>query len=67
MLFHELIADFGIGWHPNQLRHSAATRIGGQFGRQADKVAVGHVEDDVNRVYPKRRSATATAIMAEAA
>jgi len=41
-------------WHPNQLRHSAATEIRKLFGLEAAQVALGHSRADVTQVYAER-------------
>jgi integrase len=41
-------------WHPNQLRHSAATEIRRQFGLEAAQVILGHAKADVTQVYAER-------------
>lgn len=41
-------------WSPNQLRHSAGTRIRKQFGLEAAQVALGHSSADVTQVYAER-------------
>lgn len=41
-------------WHPNQLRHSAATEIRKQFGLEAAQVTLGHARADVSQVYAER-------------
>jgi integrase len=38
-------------WHPNQLRHSAATDFRRRFGLDAAQVALGHATADVTQVY----------------
>jgi integrase len=41
-------------WHPNQLRHSAATEIRRLFGLEAAQVALRHSRADVTQVYAER-------------
>jgi len=41
-------------WHPNQLRHSAATEIRRLFGLEAAQVTLGHSRADVTQVYAER-------------
>ncbi len=41
-------------WSPNQLRHSAATKIRSQFGLEAAQVTLGHTRADVTQVYAER-------------
>ena len=38
-------------WHPNQLRHSFATRVRAALGLDAAQVALGHSGADVTQVY----------------
>ncbi len=50
-------------WHPNQLRHSAATDIRRQFGLEAAQVVLGHSRADVTQVYAERDLQRAKDIM----
>jgi site-specific recombinase XerC len=50
-------------WHPNQLRHSAATAIRKQFGLEAAQVILGHSRADVTQVYAERDSARAIEVV----
>ena len=43
-------------WHPNQLRHSAATEIRKQFGLEYAQVVLGHSGADITQVYAERDS-----------
>ncbi len=52
-------------WHPNQLRHSFATRIRKQHGLEAAQVLLGHSRADVTQVYAERNEALATTIAAK--
>jgi integrase len=52
-------------WHPNQLRHSAATSIRARYGLEAAQTVLGHSKADVTQVYAERDLAKAHAIMAE--
>jgi integrase len=52
-------------WHPNQLRHTAATEIRRQFGLEAAQVTLGHSKMDVTQVYAERDLQKAAAIMRE--
>ena len=38
-------------WHPNQLRHTAATKIRAEFGLDAAAAMLGHARVDVTQVY----------------
>ncbi len=44
-------------WHPNQLRHTAATKVRAQFGLEAAQAILGHSRADVTQVYAERDSA----------
>lgn len=41
-------------WHPNMLRHAAATKIRKEHGLEAAQVILGHSEADVTQVYAER-------------
>lgn len=41
-------------WHPNQLRHSAATEIRKRFGLEAAQVILGHSGADVTQIYAEK-------------
>ena len=41
-------------WHPNQLRHSAATAIRKQFGLEGAQIILGHSKADVTQIYAER-------------
>ncbi len=41
-------------WHPNQLRHTAATNIRKQFGLEAAQIILGHAKADVTQIYAER-------------
>lgn len=41
-------------WHPNQLRHSAATAIRKQFGLEAAQLILGHSGADITQIYAER-------------
>ena len=43
-------------WHPNQLRHSAATEIRRQFGLEAAQIMLGHAKADTTQIYAERDS-----------
>ena len=51
-------------WHPNRLRHSAATLIRKQFGLEAAQVTLGHASADVSQIYAERDHALAANVMA---
>ncbi len=50
-------------WHPNRLRHSAATRIRKAFGLEASQVVLGHAKADVTQVYAERDLTKAVEVM----
>jgi integrase len=52
-------------WHPNQLRHSAATEIRKRFGLEAAQVTLGHAAADVTQLYAERDLEKAAAVMAQ--
>jgi integrase len=52
-------------WHPNQLRHSAATEIRKRFGLEAAQVALGHSSADVTQVYAERDATLAARVARE--
>lgn len=52
-------------WHPNQLRHSAATEIRKRFGLEASQVCLGHSTADITQVYAERDMEKAAAVMAQ--
>src|SRR5205085_2200553 len=49
-------------WHPNQLRHSFATRVRKQHGLEAAQVLLGHARADVTQVYAERNEQLAVSI-----
>ena len=38
-------------WHPNQLRHNAATRIRGAYGIEAARIILGHSSAVTSEIY----------------
>lgn len=46
-------------WHPNQLRHSMATRVRKLFGLEAAQVVLGHSRADITQIYAERDSSLA--------
>ena len=38
-------------WHPNQLRHNAATRLRREFGLETVRAVLGHSSSAVTEVY----------------
>jgi integrase len=51
-------------WHPNQLRHTFATRIRKQHGLEAAQVLLGHSRADVTQVYAERDQSLAITVAA---
>lgn len=51
-------------WHPNQLRHTFATRVRKQHGLEAAQVLLGHARADVTQVYAERNEGLAATIAA---
>jgi integrase len=41
-------------WSPNQLRHTAATAIRGEFGLEAVQAALGHAHMDTSQIYAEK-------------
>ena len=41
-------------WHPNQLRHAAATLIRKQFGLEHAAATLGHSEIGTTQIYAER-------------
>jgi integrase len=41
-------------WHPNQIRHTAATEFRSKFGLEAAQVLLGHSRADVTQTYAER-------------
>jgi len=52
-------------WHPNQLRHSFATRVRKAHGLEAAQVLLGHSRADVTQVYAERNHELAATIAAQ--
>lgn len=52
-------------WHPNQLRHTHATRVRKQFGLEAAQVSLGHAHAAVTEVYAEKNIALAVRVAAE--
>jgi integrase len=46
-------------WHPNQLRHSHATKVRALFGLEAAQVSLGHARADITQVYAEKNLALA--------
>jgi len=52
-------------WHPNQLRHTFATRVRKQHGLEAAQVLLGHSRADVTQIYAERNEELAVAVAAK--
>jgi integrase len=52
-------------WHPNQLRHSFATRVRKEHGLEAAQVLLGHSRADVTQVYAERNQELAATVAAK--
>jgi site-specific recombinase XerC len=52
-------------WHPNQLRHSAATIIRRQYGAEAAQAVLGHAELSTTEIYAEKSLEAARQIMKE--
>lgn len=50
-------------WSPNQLRHSAATRVRRELGLEAAQVVLGHAAADVTQIYAERNAELARRAM----
>ena len=50
-------------WHPNQLRHNAATRLRKEFGLDTARAVLGHSSTAVTEVYAELDSEKAAAAM----
>lgn len=49
-------------WHPNQLRHSAATLIRRLFGLEAAQTVLGHAQASITEIYAERDLAKAVEV-----
>jgi integrase len=49
-------------WHPNQLRHSFATRVRKEYGLEAAQVMLGHAKADVTQIYAERNGQLAATV-----
>ncbi|MFO0871495.1 MAG: site-specific integrase [Pirellulales bacterium] len=49
-------------WSPNQLRHSAATKIRAEFGLEAAQATLGHSTADTTLIYAERSEGVALAV-----
>lgn len=51
-------------WHPHQLRHSAATRLKRDFGREVAQTVLGHAKPDMTDLYAERDLTAARRVVA---
>jgi integrase len=51
-------------WHPNQLRHSYATKVRKAFDLEAAQVMLGHARADVTQVYAEKNGKLAAKVAA---
>lgn len=49
-------------WHPNQLRHSFATRVRKAHGLEAAQVLLGHSKADTTQIYAERDTSLGVAV-----
>lgn len=49
-------------WHPNQLRHTFATKVRREHGLEAAQVLLGHAKADVTQVYAERNEGLAAGV-----
>jgi integrase len=52
-------------WHPNQLRHSAATLIRKQYGAESSQAVLGHAQLQTTEIYAERDLNVARQVMQE--
>jgi integrase len=52
-------------WHPNQLRHTHATRVRKEFGLEAAGAALGHSKISATEVYAERDTQLAASVAAK--
>jgi len=52
-------------WHPNQLRHTFATRVRKEHGLEAAQVLLGHAKADVTQIYAERNELLAVDVAAK--
>ena len=52
-------------WHPNQLRHTFATKVRKEHGLEAAQVLLGHAKADVTQIYAEKNEALAVAVAAK--
>ena len=52
-------------WHPNQLRHNAATRLRAKYGIETARIILGHASASTTEIYAEEDFARAARAMAE--
>ncbi|MFO0822508.1 MAG: site-specific integrase [Gemmataceae bacterium] len=52
-------------WHPNQLRHTFATRVRKEHGLEAAQVLLGHSKADVTQIYAAKNEELAATVAAK--
>lgn len=52
-------------WHPNQIRHTYATKVRKEHGLEAAQVSLGHSRADVTQVYAERNEELAATVAAK--
>ncbi len=52
-------------WHPNQLRHTFATRVRREHGLEAAQVLLGHSKADVTQICAEKNEALAVGVAAK--
>jgi integrase len=50
-------------WHPNQLRHSAGTKIRRQYSVEHSAAVLGHADLETNQIYSERDAKMAEVVM----
>jgi integrase len=60
-----LKAGLATAWHPNQLRHNAATEVRARFGLEAAQAVLGHSKPQTTVIYAERDVERARKAMAE--
>jgi site-specific recombinase XerC len=51
-------------WHPNQLRHSAGTRLRREYGLEGAAAVLGHAKVETTQIYAERHATAAREIAA---
>jgi hypothetical protein len=52
-------------WHPNQLRHNAATRLRKEFGVELARIILGHATAFTTEIYAEADRAQAMEVIAK--